>query len=241
MQLELVRKIAWELKRAPDCELKIVGLGEPALHPSFEEILEILKPVAPRTPLYTNGVLFMKMTPEALLKSEIRHIIVSIDGTDQDSFDRHRPGGDYERIWKDTRRFHEIRIQHGRQTPSVEIRHVIHPSESSADLANFWRRGREVSDTVKFNYVIPIEREKQLEARPFKKCRDIYREMYVEWDGRVPLCGYVSLHRDAIWIGNAASTSLKELWKHPELEQIRANHKNKNYAAIDFCKNCEGC
>lgn len=89
--------------------------------------------------------------------------------------------------------------------------------------------------------MLPIEREAQLTARPFKGCRDIYREMYVEWDGKVPLCGYVSLHRDAIWIGSAADMPLKKLWKHRELEQIRAHHENENYSEIPFCKNCEGC
>lgn len=241
MQLDLIQKIADELKEAPYCELKIAGLGEPALHPQFEQVLEILRPVAPKSALYTNGVLFMKMTPEAIVESDIRLIIVSIDGTDRESFDKYRPGGDYDRLWKDVARFREVREALGQRRPAIEIRHVIHPGETSADLERFRRRAREVSDTVKFNYVIPIGKEAQLRARPFKKCRDIYREMYVEWDGRVPLCGYVSLHRDAIWIGNAGDTSLRELWKHPELEQIREDHENKNYAAIDFCKNCEGC
>lgn len=241
MQLDLIKKIASQLREVPYCELKIVGLGEPALHPQFDEILEILRPVTPKSALYTNGILFVKMAPEAIIESGVRLIVVSIDGTDRESFDRHRPGGDYDRLWKDLHRFREVRNTLGRRRPTIEIRHVIHPGETSADLERFRRRVHEVSDTVKFNYVIPIERDAQREARSYKGCRDIFREMYVEWDGRVPLCGYVSLHRDAIWIGNAAETPLNELWRHPELEKIRGHHENKRYAEIPFCRNCEGC
>ena len=149
MRLDLVEKIAAQLREVPYCELKIVGLGEPALHPQFEEILEILRPVAPKSALYTNGALFRKMTPEALVESGIRLIIVSIDGTDRESFDSHRPGGDYDLLWKEVGRFREVREAFGRRWPTIEIRHVIHPGETSADLERFRRRVRKVADTVK--------------------------------------------------------------------------------------------
>jgi MoaA/NifB/PqqE/SkfB family radical SAM enzyme len=236
IETSLFSKLLREITERQPCALKICGLGEPSLHPDFARMMSEIPDNIPNY-VYTNGNLFQRFDAATTLKWNIRTLVVSIDGLDAESFERQRVGGNYAQTERALADFFHARKKLGCGRPEIEIRHVILPTESYADLRTFRREWLKYADTVKFNYLIQSHPKPGSKQRP--RCRDVRREMYVRWDGRVPLCGYQeSRGHNGEWLGNAADYSIAELWKHPRLQQVRLCHEERDLSSIPFCNAC---
>src|ERR1700686_972522 len=86
MNPALCEKRAPEVPQHPDCTVKIVGLGEPALHPQRGELMDLLTRHKIIAYLYPNGELFKRFSPEQICSWSVRNLTVSIDGLDAASF-----------------------------------------------------------------------------------------------------------------------------------------------------------
>src|SRR5215469_2704341 len=134
MDSTLFGKIAEEIGQHPSCSGKIVGLGEPALHPQFRDLMSQLRRTRVHSALYTNGELFKVFSPKEIIEWGVGLLIVSVDGLDEASFARIRVGGDYVVLKKMVTEFCRARAKLGFRSPELEIRHVIFPKESPSDL-----------------------------------------------------------------------------------------------------------
>jgi Iron-sulfur cluster-binding domain len=127
----------------------------------------------------------------------------------------------------------KARDKAGKRLPQIEIRHVIMSNETPAMLKRFrddWTD--DLGDTVKFNLLeSPCAQGKIDPARP--PCRDIRREMYVRYNGRVPLCGF---HIE--WIGDVCTSTIEQIWHDARLEDVRHQHSRRNLSSLPFCKTC---
>jgi MoaA/NifB/PqqE/SkfB family radical SAM enzyme len=236
MDPELFAPIVREIAKHRECVLKIVGLGEPALHKDLAALMEQVANHRIRCLLYTNGELFKRFTPEQITRWNIETLIVSIDGLDAASFNRIRAGADYHEVSESMKQFFQARERLGVRRPEIEVRHVIFPNETPADLLRFRTKWLAVSDTVKFNYLYFPTVPK--EAVRTTRCRDIRREFYVYWDGRVPLCSMQYIANANEWLGNVRDSTITELWNHPRLNQVRELHGRRELDNVPFCRTC---
>jgi MoaA/NifB/PqqE/SkfB family radical SAM enzyme len=217
--------------------VKLIGLGEPSLHPDLDRIMRLLRDNRIKTLLYTNGTLFERYTPEEIMAWDADELVVSIDGVDERSFARLRVGGDLPRLQEGMAKFREHRANAAGHGPRIEVRHVIMPNETPAMLSafrNYWRKG--LADTVKYCFLgAPYNRRRE-KARQRPRCRDIRREMHIRYDGRVPLCGYEG-HRE--WIGDLTGAAVEQVWRAPRLDEVRDLHRKRDLSKLDFCKTCQ--
>jgi uncharacterized Fe-S cluster-containing radical SAM superfamily protein len=234
MPARLFSKITDEVARYPGTLIKVVGLGEPALHPQINDLMELIGERRIPSIVYTNGELFKACTAEQIVGWNAQTIIVSVDGLDAESFARIRVGGDYVVLKKLVSEFYAARGR--RKSPEIEIRHVIFPKETQADLLRFRQEWLAISDTVKFNYLyFPEQTTEELRDT---KCRDIRRELYVYWNGKVPLCGYQYLSGEQEWLGNVETSSIASLWNSERLSEVRRCHEARDLSELPFCKTC---
>lgn len=242
IDLDIFKKAVDEISQHPSCSLKIGGLGEPALHPLFGDMMEYLSSTSTQTTLYTNGHLMRRFTAKDILNWKIEHLVISIDGLDQASFEQIRVRGKYEEVKENVAELYRLRDKVKSLLPNIEVRHVIFPEESAQDLQEFRSTWLNNSDSVKFNYLIESQKNghNDLEG-PFKRCRDVRREAYIRWDGRMPMCGYQFLFTQQEWLGDLHEASIKEMWSHPRLQEVRGLHKKRDLRNISFCKPCESC
>jgi MoaA/NifB/PqqE/SkfB family radical SAM enzyme len=236
MSLGTLEKIVRE-SRSRASRVKLIGLGEPALHPELDAIMKFLKGSGLKTQLFTNGTLFEKYDAQTILSWEVDEIVVSVDGTDARSYERIRCGGCFETLVDDVKAFRAERDRWRGWRPYMQVRHVLMPNETSealADFAHFWR-GQFV-DSVNYCFLSePFDRPRTAATwRP--SCRDIRREMHIRYDGRVPLCGYAG-HGE--WLGSVASTSVEQIWNCDRLAEVRRLHQAHDLSALGFCKTCQ--
>ncbi len=230
MGFDLFRKLAVEISQWPRTIVKLGGLGEPSTHPHFEKQMELLAELGIRVILYTNGTLLRLYPAERILSWNLHTLVVSVDGVDESSFERLRVGGSFAQTVESVSEFHRAKRDANARFP-VEIRHVIMPSESNEQLARFKREWMERADTVKFNFLMPLRPAGASSRRG--RCRDIRRELYIRWDGRVPQCGY-----NTEWMADARESSIQEIWMHPRLQELRRSHRKRDMSGEPHCRSC---
>ncbi len=200
------RKVMDETRHIKPILFQIGGSGEPALHPEFLEIMEIVtESIGYETDvvIYTNGTLFKKYSCKEIVSWKIDRIVVSIDGIDKKTYEKARLGGNYDLLCENVVSFHDYLEKNQLRKPDIEVRHVIMPSETMRQLIDFRKRWRKVSNTVKFQML--RTNVNQTFAFPVKNVR---REIPIEWNGNVPVS-----HMPGKTIGNINDNSISELWK----------------------------
>jgi MoaA/NifB/PqqE/SkfB family radical SAM enzyme len=234
MDVKFFESLASDLDEKGCSVLKIGGLGEPVLHPEFSQMMAALRGRRMKAFLYTNGTLFKHFTPEQICEWNINSVVLSIDGLDATSFEKQRKGGKYSEIRNGAFGFAGHR---SRTKPIFEVRHVILPNESSADLRAFKKDWLQLADTVKFNYLLPL-RPHGAAVPSGVRCRDVRREIYVRWDGRLLLCAGQDRQHPPQWLGDATKNSISELWFDVRLQDLRGAHDRREPNPPMWCKNC---
>lgn len=121
--------------------IRYFGTGESLLNKNFSRLLETIKGKEIFTFITTN--LSFPLTDnqvDRLLMSGLNILAASIDGIEQDSYAKHRIGGDYELVINNMRRLIARKKELGLQYPFIEWRylvfqHNIHEIESVRNFA----------------------------------------------------------------------------------------------------------
>ena len=237
MEVGVFEKIMDELRVRRPAVLKLGGLGEPSLHPRFSEMMALVARETLPTMLYTNGTVFRIFPHGEILSWGLDSIVVSVDGIDGESYERTKLGGNYAALRKEVAEFYGSRESAGPRKPRVEIRHIIMPNEGVNEILHFRKAWLGISDTVKFNYLEPATGLADAPDPTRPKCRFIRREMSVQWDGRVPLCGGYR----GEYVGSVKDFTLAELWRHPRKEHLRRCHERADFAEVPLCMRCLRC
>jgi hypothetical protein len=236
MDIRLFRKIVNEMSCYSWRHLRIVGLGEPALHPHLEEMLDDLADKPLKTEFTTNGTLLMRFDSEKILGWPLDILGISIDGFDAKSYSRYRPNGDYDMLRRKVKKLFETKRKMGHRFPLLRIRNVVFPETTPEQIEAFTRSWLPFADIITFNTLIS-----KFDYEPnenFRRCEDILLTMHVRWDGRVPLCGYQLWCGGSEWLGSIRDHSLEELWHADRLLEVSKCHADEVFTGIDFCKNC---
>ncbi len=109
IEVAVFEKIIDEMAQHRGTQLKISGWGEPALHPEFDRILDVISHSPVRSIVYTNGLLLRRFSPAQILDSKIDTIVVSVDGTTAERFARIRVGAEYDVVKRDLGALYQAR------------------------------------------------------------------------------------------------------------------------------------
>jgi MoaA/NifB/PqqE/SkfB family radical SAM enzyme len=236
MDLDVFEKIVREASEFRPSLIKIGGAGEPCIHPRFRELMAILSPHRLKVFVYTNGSLLRLFAPEEIMKWGIDTIVVSVDGLDAIEYEKIKIGSRYDDVREAIVNFHRFRTRAKQKCPIIEIRHILMPNESATQIFKFRKHWLENADTVRFNALEPASGFFDLDDPSPPRCRQIMRELCVQWDGRVPVCGG---YRE--YAGNVRDRTLIELWHDPRMQFLRQCNLRREFAEVPLCQRCCHC
>jgi MoaA/NifB/PqqE/SkfB family radical SAM enzyme len=236
MDVEIFEKVVKEASLFRPALFKIGGAGEPAIHPHFRELMARFASHRLRAFVYTNGSLLRLFSPKEIIGWGIDTIVVSVDGLDARTYEKIKIGSRYEDLKKLVLDFHRYRNSCKQTHPVVEIRHIIMPTESAAQILRFRNYWLTMADTVRFNAFEPASGFFEVDDPAPPRCRQIRRELCIQWDGRVPICGG---YRE--YAGSVRDYSLRELWRHPRMEFLRQCNLNRDFGQVPLCRRCCHC
>jgi radical SAM protein with 4Fe4S-binding SPASM domain len=241
IEVDLFAKIIDEMAEHPGTIIKVSGWGEPALHPEFDKILDIISRSPVRSVVYTNGTLLRRFSPARLLDARMHTIVLSVDGTNAERFARIRVGAQYEVVKTDLAALHRARGRNAK--PTLEINHTMFPGEAAEDHARFKKEWLPICDIISFNALITRPRANVIAAHRGKlgACVRIQRELSIWVDGRVPLCGPQFRHGRQDWLGNVNEERIETLWRHATIDAYRRAHREGDLSERPECKSCLIC
>lgn len=235
--------------------------GEPYLNKNFLEMVAYAKSKNIYTSTSTNAHYLNDETSKKTIESGLDRLIISIDGTTQETYQQYRVGGQLSKVIEGTKNIVHWKQKLHSPTPHVifqflVVRHNEHQIEDLKKLAkeigvdDIILKTAQVYDYENGNSLIP-ENEKYSRYKKNKdgtysiknelenSCWKLWHSCVITWDGKVVPCCF---DKDADHqLGNLNTHSFQQIWKNDLYQNFRTQLV-KGRKEIDICKNCsEGC
>ncbi|MCU0323945.1 MAG: SPASM domain-containing protein [Spirosomaceae bacterium] len=231
--------------------------GEPYLHPQFIELVRYAAKKRIYTATSTNAHYLTDENAKKTVESGLDRLIISIDGTTQDTYQQYRIGGKLEKVIEGTKNIIKWKKALNSTTPHVVFQFlVVKPNEHQIDevkklakdlgVDEVGLKTAQIYDYEDGNELIPsIEKyaryAKQTDGKYKIKnkfidhCWKMWHSCVITWDGLVVPCCF---DKDAHYrLGNLKNTNFKEAWQSADYKNFRAS-LIRSRSEIEMCKNC---
>lgn len=101
-------------------DIALQGLGEPTMNRQLPDMIELCTSRSISTTFVTNGLLLTGEFSERLIRSGLKHLIVSVDGGEESTF-REIRGGNLAKVLQNLGNFISIKGKIGSHTPDVMV------------------------------------------------------------------------------------------------------------------------
>lgn len=256
LRSELNRKIIDELSPYL-IYLNFYFQGEPFIHPTFLELVKYAKSKKIYTATSSNAHFFTEEKAKQTVESGLDRLIISIDGSTQESYEKYRIHGDLEKVIEGTKRivawkkklksktphliFQFLVVKHNEhQIPEIEkMAKELGVNEvryKSAQVYNYENGNPLIPDNEKYARYKKLPGGKYvLKNKMDNKCWRMWTSSVITWDGKVVPCCF---DKDAVHrLGDLSQQSFKEIWNSGEYVSFR-KAVSTSRKDIDICSNC---
>jgi radical SAM protein with 4Fe4S-binding SPASM domain len=231
--------------------------GEPFLHPEFLEMVHYASTKNIYTATSTNAHYLDDETARNTVKSGLDRLIISIDGTTQETYEQYRIGGTLQKVLDGAKNIVRWKKELKSKIPHVIFQFLV-VSHNEHQLSELYKLAAEtgvdevalktaqVYDYEKGNNLIP-ENEKysrylqqpdgtfRLKNKLLNHCWKLWHSCVVTWDGNVVPCCF---DKDAAHkMGSLKEQSFAELWQNENYKNFRTSLLQSR-SEIEICKNC---
>ncbi|MFY0672983.1 MAG: SPASM domain-containing protein [Bacteroidia bacterium] len=231
--------------------------GEPYLNRQLFDFIKYASERRVYTAISTNAHYLNPTNARKTVESGLSRLIISIDGTTQETYQNYRIGGKLEKVLEGTRNLIEAKKELKSQTPYTIFQFlVVKPNEHQINEVNALAKeygvdyvafkSAQVYDYENGNPLIPLNErysryKKQsdgtyaIKNKLLNHCWKMWHSCVFTWDGKVVPCCF---DKDAEHqMGSIQDMAFKEIWHSDEYNHFRSSIlKGRNQ--IDICTNC---
>ncbi|WP_306640757.1 radical SAM/SPASM domain-containing protein [Sanyastnella coralliicola] len=231
--------------------------GEPYLHPEFTDLVKTASDRGIYTTTSTNAHFLDEKQARKTVESGLSRLIISIDGTTQETYEQYRVHGSLEKVLAGTRNILKAREEMGSTTPHVIFQFlVVKPNEHQIDdvhklaaelgVDEVRLKTAQVYDYENGNPLIPDDtkysRYRQqkdgtwtIKNKLLNQCWRMWQGCVITWDGKVVPCCF---DKDATHqLGDTAEDGFHSIWNGPAYHDFRQSILQSR-DQIDICTNC---
>jgi radical SAM protein with 4Fe4S-binding SPASM domain len=219
------------------CEaVTLASRGEPLICPRIEEMLKYASGKFLALKLNTNAWFLDEAKCHAILQADMNTVVFSADAASEPAYGQFRVGGALDRVVNNVRRFGEIQAKHYPKSRTITrvsgVRVLGTPDLDQ--MEKFWGNLVDQVSFVKYN---PWENTyEQPENGISTACSDLWRRMFIWWDGTVNPCDVD--YKSTLAVGNIKEHRLDDLWRSDSYAQIRERHLRKQRSRCSPCNRC---
>jgi radical SAM protein with 4Fe4S-binding SPASM domain len=256
LQETMFRKVVDELQDTL-CYLLFYFQGEPYLNRNFLEWVSYASQKGIYTATSTNAHYLDDETARRTVASGLDRLIISIDGTTQETYQAYRVGGKLEKVLEGTKNVVAWKKKLKSRTPHIIFQFlVVKPNEHQvAEVRQLARKlgvdavGLKTAQIYDYAQGSPLIPEQQQFSR-YKKlpdgtysiknkllnhCWKMWHSCVITWDGKVvPCCFDKDAHHQ---LGDMQQMPFRQIWESTPYRQFR-QQLLKSRSEIDICKNC---
>jgi radical SAM protein with 4Fe4S-binding SPASM domain len=231
--------------------------GEPFLNPKFLEMVKYASSKGIYTATSTNAHYLKPEVAQKAVESGLDRLIISIDGTTQETYSSYRIGGRLDKVLEGARNVVEWKRKLKSKTPHLIFQFLV-VKANEHQIPEVYKLANEIGiDEVRLKTVQIYDYENGSELIPteqkysrYKKnkagkyeiknnllnhCWRMWNSCVITWDGNVVPCCF---DKDASHpMGNVSGQSFKQLWNNENYYRFRQSLLNSR-KGIDICKNC---
>jgi radical SAM protein with 4Fe4S-binding SPASM domain len=231
--------------------------GEPFINPRFLEMVKYASEKRMYTATSTNAHFLNDENARKTIESGLDRLIISIDGTSQETYESYRKGGKLEKVIEGTRNMVKWKKQLGSSTPHLIFQFlVVKPNEhqieevhrlakelgvdevrlKTAQLYDYKNGNPLMPENEKYSrYIRKKDGSYTIKNRLENHCWKLWHSCVVTWDGRVIPCCF---DKDAEYqLGDLQQHSFEEIWQGNAYQSFRSS-LFKGRDQIEICKNC---
>jgi radical SAM protein with 4Fe4S-binding SPASM domain len=255
LDLPLFKKVIDELH--PELiYLLLYFQGEPFLNKQFLEFVKYAAQKNIYTATSSNAHYFTDEMAKATVQSGLDRLIISIDGTTQETYGKYRVGGNIEKVIAGTRNLLKWKQELGLKTPHIiwqfiAFKHNEHQLPEikklakeigvnelgikTAQIYDYQTSETFIPDNESLSRYTKTETGYQPKNKLLNDCWKMWKGSVITWDGMVVPCCFDkdAAHR----FGDVSNQSFKDVWRSEPYNQFRkaVMHSRKE---IDICSNC---
>ena len=236
--------------------VRLIGWGEPTLHPKFMHFVRELKKHHVLLHFNTNGSLLEDVDYREIVDLGVESLKFSFQGVDSQTYGEMRDGGDFERLIERINVLNQIRGE--RPYPYIQITTTItNESEEQVDkfkqliapYCDYYNIGRtKLSHLDQDKMTLPPEKKKKYQelltresvhkVPASKYCVELYDKLTVGWDGRVSACCTDTEYE--LTVGNIIHEDLQQIFNGDCVNQLRKTAASQDLSVIPKCRKCFG-
>ncbi len=235
--------------------------GEPYINPKFLDMVKYAHDKGIYTITSTNGHFLNNANARKTIESGLDRMIISVDGTTQETYENYRIGGKLDVVLQGARNMVAMKKEMNSKTPHLIFQFlVVKPNEHQIDdiyqlaedigIDEVKLKTAQVYDYEDGNELIPtIEKysryaqqkngQYKIKNKLSNECWKLWHACVITWDGAVVPCCF---DKDATHkLGDLKETSFATLWQGEAYQKFRSDLL-RGRDKIDICTNCtEGC
>lgn len=231
--------------------------GEPYLHPQFLSLVKYASQKKVYTATSTNAHYLDDENAKATIESGLDRLIISIDGTSQETYESYRIGGNLSKVIAGTENVIRWKRKLKSRTPHIIFQFlVVKPNEHQVPevmrlakkigVDDVYLKTAQIYDFVNGSDLIPDQekysRYKKMENGTYRikndmknECWKMWNSCVVTWDGKiVPCCFDKDAHHV---LGDLNNESFERIWFGEKYREFR-NALLSSRSKIEICKNC---
>ncbi len=231
--------------------------GEPYLNPNFLDMVKYASDKGIYTATSTNAHYLTEANARKTVESGLDRLIISIDGTTQETYEQYRVGGDLEKVIQGTRNIIKVKKELKAKKPAVYFQFlVVKPNEHQIEdikilakevgVDQVLFKTAQVYDYENGNPLIPTidrysryrknkEGQFEIKSNLSNHCWRLWNNPVITWDGLIVPCCF---DKDAQHqLGDLKTATFHEIWNNKTYKDFRSSvlESRKN---IDICTNC---
>lgn len=230
--------------------------GEPYLNKQFLDMVGYAHKHKMYTATSTNAHYLDVENAEKTVTSGLDRLIISIDGTTQETYGKYRIGGKLEKVLEGTRNIVEAKKRLKSSTPHIIWQFIVfghneHQLEEVKGMAREYGvdelavKSAQIYDYETGSELMPDNSEysrydKKAESYSIRNelmnhCWRLWNSCVITWDGKVVPCCF---DKDGTYrLGNLSDHSFASIWHNAQYSAFRKQVlKGRKY--IDICRNC---
>ena len=230
--------------------------GEPLLNKNFVKYISYAKQYNIYTITSTNAQIINKSIALDIVKSGLDRIIISIDGTTQEVYEKYRKGASLSKSIESIKFLNEAKTELNSKTPCIEAQFIVfrfneHQISEFKQLAPIWGANKisiksaqihspnensEIIPTInKYSRYNKINNEWKIKKDYTKACFRAWYGMVVSSDANILPCCFDKQEKHIY--GNINEDKIENIWKNKKANNFR-NIILNNRSYINICTNC---
>ncbi len=231
--------------------------GEPYLHPKFTELVQYAAQRGIYTSTSTNAHYLTDDNARKTIESGLDRLIISIDGTTQETYKQYRVGGNLEKVIEGTKNILRWKKELKSKTPHTIFQFlVVKPNEhqipevyqlaKTLGIDEVKLKTAQIYDFEQGSPLIPtIDRYSRyrkngngtysIKNSLENGCWRMWQSCVITWNGSVVPCCF---DKDAHYVlGDLQQQSFKNIWQSAAYQEFRQQLLISR-SQIEMCKNC---